>query len=64
MATCSRCEGLFFEGNYTEYVTLLHGVGGVNRAVSAEEKAIRDQHERLIRRLVQAGSDAGVAGGR
>ncbi len=59
MATCWRCEGLFFEDNYTEYVTLLHGVGGVNRTVSPQEVAIRDQHEMLIRQLLQAGSDAG-----
>ena len=49
----------FFEENYTEYVTLLHGFGGLSRKVSPEEVAIRDRHEMLLRKLLKNARDAG-----
>lgn len=49
----------FFEENYTAFVTLLHGVAGLNRQFSPAEAAIRDRYEGFVRDLVAAGSTDG-----
>lgn len=55
-----RAHAEFFESNYTEYVTLLHGFGGLNRVVSDEERAIRKQYESLFRGIVSSGIASGA----
>lgn len=54
-----RGHAEFFEKNYTEYVTLLHGFGGLNRVVSSEELAIRNRYEGLFRSIIAQGIAAG-----
>jgi AcrR family transcriptional regulator len=54
-----RAHAEFFEQNYTEYVTLLHGFGGLNRVVSDEERAIRKKYESLFRDIVSNGIASG-----
>jgi AcrR family transcriptional regulator len=49
----------FFQANYMEYVTLLHGFGGLRREVSPAELAMRDRYEGLIRGLVTAAEHDG-----
>ncbi len=49
----------FFEANYAEYVTLLHGVAGLNRVVGDEERSIRDRYEGLYRIVMAEGLAAG-----
>lgn len=54
-----RGHAEFFEKNYTEYVTLLHGFGGLNRVVSSEELAIRNRYEGMFRAIIAQGVAAG-----
>jgi AcrR family transcriptional regulator len=55
-----RGHAEFFEANYTEYVTLLHGFGGLNRIVSDQEREIRNRYEGLFRSIVAAGIEDGA----
>jgi AcrR family transcriptional regulator len=50
----------FFEANYTAFVTVLHGVSGLSRAVGASEKKVRDRYERFVRQVVGEGVEAGA----
>ena len=59
LRTMMRSHAAFFEANYSEYVTLLHGVAGLSRVVSAEERAIRDRYEGLYRAVMAEGLSAG-----
>lgn len=54
----------FFEANYTAFVTLLHGVSGLSRAVSASEVKVRDRYERFVRGVIGEGVDDGAFEGR
>lgn len=49
----------FFQDNYQEFVTLLHGISGTSRGRSAEELAARARYENALRSLVQSGTEAG-----
>ncbi len=65
MSTAERLRAMmhshaeFFEANYAEYVTLLHGVAGLNRVVGDEERSIRDRYEGLYRIVMAEGLAAG-----
>ena len=50
----------FFEENYTAFVTLLHGVSGLSRAIGPAETQVRDRYERFVRQLVAEGIEAGA----
>lgn len=54
-----RGHAEFFENNYTEYVTLLQGFGGLNRTVSSQELAIRNQYEGMFRAIIAQGIATG-----
>jgi AcrR family transcriptional regulator len=60
LQSAMRGHAEFFEANYTEYVTLLHGFGGLNRIVSEQEREIRNRYEGLFRSIVAAGIDDGA----
>ena len=48
-----RSHAKFFEENYVNFVTLLHGVGGIGAQMRSERQvAIRDQYEMLLRELL------------
>lgn len=49
----------FFEDNYTQFVTLLHGIAGLQRPISSKEAHVRDEYERFVRRLIADGSKDG-----
>jgi len=59
LRTMMRSHAEFFENNYAEYVTLLHGVAGLNRVVGDEERTIRDRYEGLYRTVMLEGLGAG-----
>jgi AcrR family transcriptional regulator len=50
-----RGHAEFFESNFAEYVTLLHGFGGLNRVVSEDERAIRKRYETMFRSIILKG---------
>lgn len=50
-----RGHAEFFEKNFAEYVTLLHGFGGLNRVVSDDERAIRKRYETMFRAIISKG---------
>lgn len=50
----------FFEANYTEFVTLLHGVSGLSRVISDTEASVRDRYESFVREVVASGIAAGA----
>ena len=50
-----RGHAEFFESNFAEYVTLLHGFGGLNRVVSDPERAIRKRYENMFRSIIIKG---------
>lgn len=50
-----RGHAEFFESNFAEYVTLLHGFGGLNRVVSEDERAIRKRYETMFRSIIAKG---------
>lgn len=50
----------FFEANYTEFVTLLHGVSGLSRVISESEASVRDRYENFVREVVANGIEAGA----
>ena len=50
-----RGHAEFFEKNFAEYVTLLHGFGGLNRVVSEDERGIRKRYETIFRSIVSKG---------
>ena len=49
----------FFEQNYTEFVTLLHGFGGLSREVATGQVMVRDEYEKVVRKLM---TDAKASG--
>ncbi len=57
--TAMRAHAEFFEMNYTEYVTLLHGFGGLSRVVSDDERTIRRRYETMFRTIIATGIEAG-----
>ena len=48
----------FFQDNYQEFVTLLHGLSGNSRRRSPDEIAARDQYESTLRKLLTEGVEA------
>lgn len=46
----------FFEANYEAFVTLLHGVSGLSRPVSDQERIVRDRYEEMVRVTLERGA--------
>lgn len=49
----------FFESNYTEFVTLLHGFGGLSRTLGESQVSARDEYEQMIRKLLTSAKMTG-----
>lgn len=50
----------FFESHYTEFVTLLHGFGGLTRNIDRGQVNARDEYEKLLRQLMTDAKESGA----
>jgi AcrR family transcriptional regulator len=50
----------FFEANYTEFVTLLHGFGGLSRDIGEGLVSVRDAYEIMVRELMTSAKRDGA----
>lgn len=50
----------YFENNYISFITVLHGVGGIGRAVTDDRQiAVRNDYETLLRNILVEGIENG-----
>jgi len=54
-----RAHARFFEANYAAFVTLLHGVSGLSRQVSEQERVVRDRYEAMLRSALREAHNKG-----
>jgi AcrR family transcriptional regulator len=54
-----QAHARFFEANYAAFVTLLHGVSGLSRQVSEQERVVRDRYEMMLRSTLSEAHDKG-----